>query len=273
MTCAIHAAGTIELYFYGELPAGERARLEGHLARCVECRQALDDLSVIGAALAARPSVSGPPGGDWDPFMARLDEALARGEGVEPAATAPAGAHVPRAAGRRSFAPYLAAAALLALISAATVFLLRTTGGSAAPPAEAPPVVGRPAARDGDPALVSVSDQHFERSKLVLLGLVTKDPAADPDAGWAYEQSLASTLLGDTRLYRRAAEARGMDSLAGVMRDLELVLLEAAMAEPADAGSLDQLQRLIRRRDLLSRIDTVQAGGIVPAAFKGHVRP
>ena len=36
-------------------------------------------------------------------------------------------------------------------------------------------------------------------------------------ADWAYERQLAGALLDDTRLYKQAAEARGLESLAGVM--------------------------------------------------------
>ena len=114
-----------------------------------------------------------------------------------------------------------------------------------------------PGASAGDAGLAAVSDQHFERSKLVVLGLATKDAR---QADWDYERELAGTLLSDTRLYRAAAEERGMQSLAGVMRDLELVLLQTSMSEQRDAASLGQLQRLIRRRDLITKMEIVHAG-------------
>ena len=103
-----------------------------------------------------------------------------------------------------------------------------------------------------DPGLLAVSGQHFERSKLVVLGLVTKTGHQDD---WACERQLASSLLGDTRLYRLAAEERGMQPLADVMSDLELVLLQTSMADQPTEASLHQLQRLIRRRDLLTKMN------------------
>jgi len=112
-----------------------------------------------------------------------------------------------------------------------------------------------------DPALLSLSDQHFERSKLVVLGLATRDATKPGDANWTFERDLATTLLDDTRLYRVAAEERGMDALAGVMRDLELVLLQTSMTEQTDPRSLEQLQRLIRRRDLITKMNVVYDGG------------
>ena len=265
MSCHVHASGTIDLYFYGELPLDERAGIEAHLARCAECRAALDDLSVIRAALAVRPDVATPPGGDWSGFMTRLNTRVAHEDAPGPVA-APAGpARVVAMPMRRRVAPYLAAAAVLALVTVSSVLLVRQgdvddpggpdaslTGSGTAPVLRA--VNG---GNGMDPALAALSDQHFERSKLVVLGLATKDAR---QADWDYERELASTLLNDTRLYRLAAEERGMRSLAGVMRDLELVLLQASMAE-RDAAALEQLQRLIRRRDLITKMQVVHTGG------------
>jgi hypothetical protein len=65
-------------------------------------------------------------------------------------------------------------------------------------------------------------------------------------------------------VYRQAAEERGMSNLADVMRDLELVLLQTSMSESPDAESLAQLQRLIRRRDLITKMDVVKTSGLLP---------
>ena len=260
MRCDRQAAGTIELYFYGELPQGERAAVKAHLNGCTECRAALEDLSVIRAALANRPDVATPPGGDWSGFMRRLDASVAADQ-AQP--DAPKSAAIPPL--RRQLAPYLALAATLALVTMAVISVLNTRRAPessagrvesaipAPPPAEAvQPVRHASLTTDPDPGLLAVSGQHFERSKLVVLGLVTKTGQQDD---WAYERELASSLLGDTRLYRLAAEERGMQPLADVMSDLELVLLQASMAEQPTEASLHQLQRLIRRRDLLTKMN------------------
>ena len=258
MSCDLQAAGTIELYFYGELPQADRAAVQAHLARCAECRAALEDLSVIRAALANRPDVATPPGGDWSGFMRRLTAAVA----AEQSLRGPSNA-TPARPLRRQLAPYLAVAATLAVVSFA---LITERNPRPAPGATsvvtAPPTAGAAGAQplrdasltatDPDPGLLAVSGEHFERSKLVVLGLVTKSGSQDD---WAYERDLASSLLGDTRLYRQAAEERGMQPLADVMGDLELVLLQTSMADEASEASLHQLQRLIRRRDLLTKMN------------------
>ena len=258
MSGQVHDAETIALYFYGELSGAERAEVQAHLRHCAECRRTLDDLSTIREALASRPEVASPPLGDWSGFMARLDAAVQHERTPAGPGDAGRGASVVRA---RALVPYLAVAATLALVTLSVVTVVRQRSSPAAPQGvHVPQVQGGAAALPPgrfDPALASLSGQHFERSKLVVLGLATRDTSAPAAADWTYERDLAATLLGDTRVYRAAAEERGMDTLAGVMRDLELVLLQTSMSEATDAQSLEQLQRLIRRRDLLAKMNVV----------------
>jgi hypothetical protein len=259
--CDVQAAGAIELYFYDELKADERARVAGHLRTCAECAHALDELRVIREVLASRPDVAAPPSGDWSAFMTRLDAAIhPTGTGTRPRAgedTAP----------RARYVAYLAMAALLALVTFSVVVALRVRH---APPAQTSASATRTvhpkvdaaepeSAHRQDAAFEALSEEHFERSKLVVLGLATKDPADRRASDWAYERELASSLLNDTRMYRLAAEDRGLTDIAGVMRDLEIVLLQTSLTDEKDPSALPQIQRLIRKRDLLEKMDAVAA--------------
>jgi hypothetical protein len=262
-TCGVQASGAIELFFYGELPEADRAGIERHVRRCDECRRALDDLITIREALASRPDIASPPGGDWSRFMARLDDAVARDRIVRARDAASVGPPAFAPGGARLYG-YLALAAVLTLITLVALLSMRPGGadrdaGQAAVLPATPVIPADPAS---DPALRAIGEEHFERSKLVVLGLATKDPGDGSGSNWAYEQELASALLDDTRLYRLTAEQRGMETLAGVMRDLELLLLEASMTEQADAESLESLQQLIRRRDLLTKMEVVKTSGL-----------
>jgi Putative zinc-finger len=267
-TCRIQQSATIELYFYDELSDAERQAVKQHLAECEECRRALEELTVIRTALESCPAVKAPPGGDWSAFMLRLDTAIR------------ADAAPPSSSNRRQVLDFgshrvtatLAMAALIVFVTFAVFLVMRnrsTPIGSepALAPASAanrmpqPPEVVHAGL---DTALAQISEQHLERSKLVVLGLATKDPGDLGGENWDYERTLASTLLSDTRLYRQTCEERGMTSLADVLRDLELVLLQTSMSETSDAESLAQLQRLIRRRDLITKMDVVATTGLVP---------
>jgi hypothetical protein len=263
--CRVQEADTIALYFYGELEPAAEAGVTAHLGRCRECAQVLEELHMIRAALSERADVAGPACGEWTAFMQRLDAAV-RAETsprVVPFAR-------PVSVARRPYIGLLAAAALLALVTV-SVFMGSRAGRSAVGGEGAPPPSGVVAGADDsrtDPAmqaaLTSVGLRHLERSKLVVLGLAAKEPAAGGASDWAYERELASALLNDTRLYRQAAEQRGLTSLVRVMRDLELVLLQTSMAEVTDTAALPQIQRLIHKRGLVEKMDVAGTTGLLP---------
>ncbi len=260
-TCERLASGDLDLYFYDELNPADRRDVEEHLSGCRDCRSLLDELRVIREVLGSRPDVCAPASGDWSSFMTRLNASLAteRTPNVSVVARTPAS--------RMPSVRYLAMAALLALVTVSAVVALRRPH---VPPTSAPasaptvPFVGpasTASATDGA-AFRAMTEEHFERSKLVVLGLATKSPKELKATDWAYERELASGLLNDTRLYRLAAEDRGLDKLAGVMRDLELVLLQTSLTDEKDPSSIQQIQRLIRRRDLIEKMDVVTTTGL-----------
>ena len=264
--CAVHDAGTIELYFYGELDEAAHAEVARHLARCSQCRTALEDLRVIRQALAERPDVSAPPGGDWSGFMHRLDASL----GIQ-ASAAVRSVTVPFAPRRtvvsRPVLNALATAALLAIVVGGVFFAWQARERLVTQAPQQARIEQPAPVRDAEPVqagLASVSARHFERSKLVVLGLATRESTPAENADWSYERELATSLLSDTRLYRLAAEQHGLTSLAGVMRDLELVLLQTSMADASDGAALPRIQRLIRKRGLVEKMDVVGTTGMVP---------
>lgn len=251
----------VVLYFYDEMDPGERARATAHLRACEACRQRLEDLHAIRRALAERPAVDAPPAGDWSGFMRRLDQAV----GVSrPPAGAPRHAvleHDGRRWSVRHLVPLAAVIAIVA-IGIAMAARYRTADSMHRPAAAAPSTVAttQPAAtppQNPDRALREVTAEHFERSKLVVLGLAARDPHQTKADDWQYERTLAGTLLNDTRLYRLAAQDRGVADVARVMRDLETVLLEASLSDSTDKDALGRVQRLITKRDLVVKMQVV----------------
>ena len=139
---------------------------------------------------------------------------------------------------------------------------------AASTPAAAQPSAAQPASAAG-PALPSERNQslregsveHLERSKLVVLGLTGRDPRRTTADDWQYERRLAGTLLSDTRLYRIAAQDRGVSDVARVMRDLETVLLETSLSDSSDRDALQRLQQLIAKRDLVMKMQVIATSG------------
>ena len=256
--CHVQQSGAVELYFYDELEPQERVKLATHLRQCGECAAALEDLAMIRAALGRRPDVAAPPGGDWSRFMARLDAAvIGESRAAAPFTVVP---FRPRAASVRSYIGLLATAALLVLVTMSVVYVARQRPGLGDTFVSTP--LGIDTAPVATSGLRSAGEKHFERSKLVVLGLAGRELEEANPSDWAYERQLATSLLNDTRLYRMAAEERGLKGLAGVLRDLELVLLETSMAQESDPEALNQIQRLIRKRGLIQKMDTVASAGM-----------
>jgi len=282
--CELFETPDIELYFYGELDPMDRTRVEAHLRHCAPCHQRLDDLHAIRRALADRPAVDAPPAGDWSGFMRRLDAAVqpsrsARGlAGQQGSALPPAAGESDRSVvlehhrGRWRARHVMAIAAMLALVVTGVFMAARFKAMNPAdraltvsPEAAANRSQAAPAAADAtkadERALREVSAEHLERSKLVVLGLATRDPHETTSDDWQYERELAGTLLSDTRLYRLTAQGRGMSDVARVMRDLETVLLETSMSDEADRDALERVQKLIAKRDLVLKMQVVATTG------------
>jgi hypothetical protein len=261
--CELLDTPDVELYFYGELDPVERARVDAHLRGCDTCRHRLDDLHVIRRALALRPAVDAPPAGDWSGFMRRLDASV----GLRPTRHVDSSVVLERTARGWSARHVIALAAMLAIVTIGVFIAARfRTAGSAATVAVnrgvdavgVPPAAPAPAAVEApDRALREGTAEHLERSKLVVLGLATRDPSHTQSEDWRYERRLAGTLLNDTRLYRQAAMEHGAADVARVMRDLETVLLEASMSDEADHDALERVQRLITKRDLVVKMQVV----------------
>lgn len=271
--CELFDTPDIELHVYGELDPVQRARVDTHLRRCAPCRQRLADLHAIRRALADRPAVDAPPAGDWSGFMRRLDAAVQPSRpALRPTRGEPKRAVVlERDRGRWRVRHVTALAATLALVVTG-VFMAarfraadsagRAASASPAIVAQNPTAPAAPAAAKlEERALREVSAEHLERSKLVVLGLATRDPHDTKSADWRYERQLAGTLLSDTRLYRLTAQDRGISDVARVMRDLETVLLETSMSDEADRDALERVQRLIAKRDLVLKMQVVATTG------------
>jgi len=259
--CALVDTADVELYFYGELAGADRDRVASHLAGCAECRQRLDDLHAIRGALSAQPVVEAPPAGDWSGFMRRLDQAV----GLPASRPGTAAAILERSGRTWSVRQLAALAATLAIVALGVMMAARVRPARPAAVVAQQPSPGAAAATPPEglnptAALREVSAEHLERSKLVVLGLAARDPRTPQAGDWQYERQLAGSLLPETRLYRLAAQERGVSDVAHVMRDLETVLLETSMSESLDRESLERVQRLIARRGLVSKMQILASG-------------
>jgi hypothetical protein len=102
--------------------------------------------------------------------------------------------------------------------------------------------------------LVAVGD-HLERSQMVLVELANAGAPAAGRLDISYEQEAAEDLLESNRLYRQTAARNGDVATAGLLEELERVLLEIAHSpSEVSARQLEELRRQIEDRGILFKV-------------------
>ena len=220
------------LHYYGEAE-GESLAAETHLEHCPDCRSAYSALQRVLNVVDSLPL----PERSAD-YGARVWARIA-----------------PQIPGRRRLswalpAPFRWAAAGAALAGLLAVAFL---AGRFYPNARKHVEMAK-----GDPGagerilLVAVGD-YLERSQMVLVELANASPKGPLDI--SSEQERAADLVSESRLYRQTAEHTGNTQVAGVLDDLDRVLLEIAHSpsrlSPAD---LESLHRRLEAEGILFRI-------------------
>jgi hypothetical protein len=232
------------LHHYGEPVEGF---VPAHLSACERCRAEQRALVESLQPFAAMPVPEPEPEYEaalWRRLSPRL------GAEAEPAAP-PARSWLPAGGWGRLMAarPGLAWAALAMLVVGS--FL---AGRFMAP---GTPQAPGPAAPHAPERIVIVAiGEHLERSLVVLAELVNAPDGATLDVAGLPDG--AEDLVRTNRLYRSTAAATGETALAGVLEDLERVLVELANA-PGDPADLDDLRDRIGATGLVFKIRVMTA--------------
>jgi len=214
-------------HYYGE---EDSAEVDLHLEVCRECRASFETLKVSMKAIEsfAEPARSADYGAEvWRALVKRH---------------APIANRAPWWKRWISPRPLAWAGALSALVLAA--FL---AGRVTQPPREvavAPEVAS-------ERILAAALSDHFERSERVLLEI----EHLDRPTGLADSRPRAEELLAANRLYRLTAERQGQEALAGVLDDLERVLLDVAHApEKLSDREMSGLRARVDDQELLFKL-------------------
>ena len=225
------------LHSYGEIERADRARVDEHLASCMECQRAKEKLARVMTMIDTAAPVEAPPGFERSAW-ARLEPELAanRDGGVL----------------RKIFwFPQWALAGGVAALVIAAFVAGRFSGGDIAVPAS-----GAVAQVDSGRVLETAVGDHLDRTQMMLVELANAETdGADVLAG---EQERAVDLVAANRLIRQSALQSGDTQIIDILEDLERVLLEVANA-PATVTSNDltDLQSRITREDLLFRLRVI----------------
>jgi hypothetical protein len=208
------------LHYYGE--EGETLAVERHLEECGECRTAYGGLQRVLNVVDSLPVPDRPAD-----YGARVWQHIER-----------------RIPGRRrlwTFAPgwrWAVAGSAFAALLVAAFFAGRfyPHGRGTSQIAVADPQAGQRI------LMVAVGD-YLERSQMVLIELANANPRHPLDI--SDQQERAADLVSESRLYRQTAAHTGDNNVAGVLDDLDRVLLEIAHAP--SRLSPDQVEDFRRR--------------------------
>lgn len=235
-------------YQYGDGDDRSRRVIEEHLASCPICRESLDALKGVLAAVDAAPIPErGARYGEevWQRLAPKLSSQPIKVPGSR-------WSWIFRSPEWLRPRPLGAALALAVLVLAA--FLLGrfwprpvTQVASQAVP---------PEVRDRI-LLVAVGD-HLERSQMVLVELVNAKDAGTVDI--SAERERAEDLVAANRLYRQTAARAGEVGVASVLDELERVLIEIAHSpSEASQAQLDEIRHRIEAQGILFKVRIIDS--------------
>ncbi|MEO8360659.1 MAG: hypothetical protein ABI672_11565 [Vicinamibacteria bacterium] len=238
----------------------EEAGFDGHLAGCAECLVRFQTLSRVLQSVAQEEIPE--PAGDFEERM--VSRVLLMAKPPERAQVLPF---------RRKFstlARVLAAGAALA-----ACLILAFSVGRQIGHVEEHQVAGQTMAQTQEKVLLTALSEHLGRSRVTLVELQNRDFT---DADLKTLQAAADNLVTASRLFRAAAERAGEGQIADVMEETERLLIRFAAAPATDAKSeLDGLRRRVDSRDLLFRLQVMEAGvekrekDLAPASSKSSL--
>jgi hypothetical protein len=244
---------------YGEMTPDSRASFEAHLGACPACASEYEAMTETREILDTRERRD--PGPDfWEGYWGRLEKRL----DAEP---------VPRPARGRSRRPFAffpawgfrfaAAAALLVVGILIGRTLLRPPAPRVArtmPPTLAPaPGAGVEQAS----APVLRARDYFERSKLILLGLVNYDPGASDVYGldMPLQKRLSRELVNEAAGLKSDLKAPADKRLRELVADLETILIQIANLESEnDLDSVELVKRGVEEKGIFLKINLTEIG-------------
>jgi hypothetical protein len=253
--------------YHGGEPA-KREVIATHVADCPECRA---DLARIDAVLAALSSLPVPdPGADygarvWQKIAPRLPERPSMRWWQFDSSSLAAG-----------WRAWLEPRRLAALGSVAAIVIVAFIAGRVTKL----PVIdtaSNDTSKIRERVLVMAVGEHLGRSEMMLIELGNTEPKSSKqkEINISGERRRAEDLVEENRLYRQTALEQGDTALAGVLDELERVLLDVAHG-PGEVtpAQLDEMQQRIAARGILFKVRVVgkelqqREGSAAPATMQ-----
>ena len=241
-------------YIERELNPAEHVRIATHLETCGECALVVAEIEQIVRDASALGPIE-PPAHVWTRIKSTVESPKPKAQSPEPTAHRPQ----PLAQGPwRRYAWPLATAALIVM----AFFVGRLTyprGQQDVVQRTAPDGAALASAAETTVRervlLIAVGD-HLERSQMVLVELAHAETRGELDI--SAERQLADDLVASNRLYRQTAQQMGQTNVAGLLDELERVLVEVARGpSTVSTGQLADIQQRIESQGILFKVKVI----------------
>jgi hypothetical protein len=236
--------------YHGGDPA-KREDIAAHVVDCPECRAELARIDAVLAALSSLPVPD--PGADygarvWQKIASRLSERPPVRWWQFDASSFTVG-----------WRAWLEPRRLAAVGAVAAIVIVAFVAGRVTKP-PVPVAVTADSSQIRERVLVMAVGEHLGRSEMMLIELGNAEPAnrQQKEINISAERRRAEDLVEENRLYRQTALEQGDTALAGVLDELERVLLDVAHS-PGEVTplQLDEMQKRIAARGILFKVRVV----------------
>lgn len=226
---------TLNDYIERELSPAEQVRVATHLETCADCALVVAELQQIVRDASALGPME-PPEHVWTLIQSTV-------QSPESTIQGPGSKVWPR------YAWAMATAALVVMAFLTERFAQQREQHSALqrPPAASAGLASADEAAIRERVLLIAVGDHLERSQMVLVELAHAETRGELDI--SAERQLADDLVASNRLYRQTAQQIGQENVAGLLDELEPVLVEVARGP--STVSLQQLADIQQRIEAL----------------------
>jgi anti-sigma factor RsiW len=236
-------------YVDGALGLAVHAEVEQHLETCADCALVVAELQHIIDEARSLPLVN-PPAHVWTRLEAQVGESR-RVPLEQTAKGQKAWSWKP------AWALATAALVVLAFLAGRVVEERQRRAESQAAKTQAvQPADANASAKVRERVLLVAVGDHLERSQMVLVELANAQTSGELDI--SAERQSADDLLPSNRLYRQTAVQMGQTNVAGVLDDLERVLVDVARGpSQVSIQQLADLQQRIEAQGLLFKVKVI----------------
>jgi hypothetical protein len=232
---------TLNDYVERDLSPAEHVRVATHLETCPDCALFVTDMQQIIRDVSSLGPLEPPPH-----VWRRIKSTVASHQ--EPTAERPQPAWT-------KYAWALATAALIVLAFLTGRLVNQREQQTASQPVEPAGRVRADESVRERVLLIAVGD-HLERSQMVLVELAHAETRDELDI--SAERQLADDLVASNRLYRQTAQQIGQANVAGVLDELERVLVEVARGpSTVSMQELADIQRRIEAQGILFKVKVI----------------